>query len=552
MTHSIICTPSQEHAALWDWHADEFVCLALNDLLDPGDVGHQVSGQWPTFSVIDCHPKRANTRPAEKRKKKRAKKKVTPEKWLRDRTSDLDYGVKLKKGEKKPVYENGTAKVTERLEGKRHYLDELNNFKYQQHWLGNETYYFMGTTRGKSGETLVKIDIDCHHKGTLAGAIKFAKFLQRKFFHTLYWEISTNGNGVHAYFLLQTPDEKATGFYRMQLKLLQSWLRTKTDGFDIELVEIKGLMPDVLWGKQKGKVDKLTLGVLAKLPREVDRFDEWQKTTKLTAKDIGKLVGPSVRKAAKKAKRKQAARASAKANSNATSNLPKSVVRSPAPGGGGRLTPDTDSNKLVTGSCTSLPPAPELIDFDVADSLIEMYGSPKSCAGKVTNEDIAIFLAITKLGPNEDGTMPSARIEAIWKSWAEADVVFRSYQPSRVAAIRNWLADHGELDDVDERYWFFPRHQERGRAMKWRLSDNILRMLGEIDGHVMNEVRVEKECGGGETSFSLNPPSLKPVKMGWRPKAVIKTAPWLDEDDELTRHEYRVNQIVGFWMSQAA
>ena len=43
------------------------------------------------------------------------------------------------------------------------------------------------------------IDIDCHSSGTLEGATQFAQFLKENHFPDLYYEISTNGGGVHGF-----------------------------------------------------------------------------------------------------------------------------------------------------------------------------------------------------------------------------------------------------------------------------------------------------------------------------------------------------------------
>jgi hypothetical protein len=54
-------------------------------------------------------------------------------------------------------------------------------------------------------ETLVMIDIDCLKSlglGSKEGALRFAAYLKEEFFPDLHCEPSTNGNGVHGYFVL--------------------------------------------------------------------------------------------------------------------------------------------------------------------------------------------------------------------------------------------------------------------------------------------------------------------------------------------------------------
>jgi len=52
----------------------------------------------------------------------------------------------------------------------------------------------------------LNIDIDCHKTGTLEGAIAFANHLKDTLFPNLYFEVSTNGNGVHGYIIIEKAD----------------------------------------------------------------------------------------------------------------------------------------------------------------------------------------------------------------------------------------------------------------------------------------------------------------------------------------------------------
>ena len=46
------------------------------------------------------------------------------------------------------------------------------------------------------------LDIDCHRSGSLEGAKQFAAFLKQQYFPDLYYEVSTNGNGIHGFIIV--------------------------------------------------------------------------------------------------------------------------------------------------------------------------------------------------------------------------------------------------------------------------------------------------------------------------------------------------------------
>ena len=61
-------------------------------------------------------------------------------------------------------------------------------------------------------------------------------------------------------------------------------------GFDIETVEIKGRCQVIIWGRRRGEVTNYKAGVLAKIPRHADRFDELKNTTTLTVQQLRAMV----------------------------------------------------------------------------------------------------------------------------------------------------------------------------------------------------------------------------------------------------------------------
>ena len=78
----------------------------------------------------------------------------------------------------------------------------------------------------------------------LAGAVAFAEHLKATRFPNLYYEASTNGNGVHGYIVVQKGDLGDEGL-NGALSILDRWLKAElSKGYwDVEDVEVKGHAP---------------------------------------------------------------------------------------------------------------------------------------------------------------------------------------------------------------------------------------------------------------------------------------------------------------------
>jgi len=157
-----------------------------------------------------------------------------------------------------------------------------------------ETLYFTGkcSRRRQRCVTLLLIDIDNHKRGTLAGALAFAEALEKRFFPGLYFERSTNGEGVHAYLLVDKIGVDDADYNQVLLRKLQPWLRKwlSYGGHDVEAVEVKGTSPVAEYDETTSKLVEFKFGVLAKLPRDWKRFDDLQRTTRLSVAQLRTLI----------------------------------------------------------------------------------------------------------------------------------------------------------------------------------------------------------------------------------------------------------------------
>jgi hypothetical protein len=117
---------------------------------------------------------------------------------LRRLISPYDHGLKFRG---RVLHCNRNERVVRDLNS-RGWVHGMTAAAMRQHFTGESTVYFTADGRVRTPETLLMVDIDCHGTGTYEAAVAFARHLRDHHFPDLYFEPSTNGNGVHAYLLL--------------------------------------------------------------------------------------------------------------------------------------------------------------------------------------------------------------------------------------------------------------------------------------------------------------------------------------------------------------
>ena len=349
------------------------------------------------------------------------------------------------------------------------WLYKITNECFREHMAGSETWYFQGEGRSNIAETLVMIDIDCLKSrglGSKEGAHGFADHLKVAHFPDICFEPSTNGVGVHGYFVLHKLGVSARDV-NGQLRTFEKWLKqeAKKVGADIEGVEIKGTCP--VFEYQNGKLVRVVAGTNAKLPRR-----DIRATQHIDITDLAKFVPveekvPVVRKCS--------------IGSSSASWCPVAI------------TPD------------------RLADMPRLREVAVMLGLPKEkCSGRVAVmvEDVAVFLLLLRFftnNMNENGTLPWARFEALWTALYHAGDIERAFNPKRFAAIRNHLSSlivDGEflLEWEDETY-------SLGRACKWRASEKLMEMIEEEN----------EETSSAETTLVVLEDYPRP-RASWKPQ----------------------------------
>lgn len=372
-----------------------------------------------------------------------AKKRIPEFTWLRQLIHRDFWGRKCLDGVRHcNTYERVLSAIKSRQQGHRAGLDSLTNARLHDHCEGKETFYFSG---GAKRYQLGMIDIDCHSSGTYAGAVEFARHLRNKLFPNLYFEQSTNGNGVHCYFIF---DKWSATDPHKSLKELDAKLKNHLahHGFDVELVEIKGLSPIYEWDGEKRLKDIPHCGLLAKIPRGLlSRFDELKATTSICSQWIRSIETFELPTATKIAVEKKRGAGSGRTQ----------VIQQ-------RLIDALPSYRRLAESC--------MADLTSDGEL------------RITAEDKAVALLILRNNFEEPATNFSFSqnyASAIWRSLYTSGVTNRAWNHHRWRAIRNYLADHGWLDCKNETYTY---GQGQGRSCRFVLAAGAAAFLDVVSG----------------------------------------------------------------------
>lgn len=318
---------------------------------------------------------------------------------------------------------------------------------FQDHFDGKHTLYF---TAGRGEHVLVNLDVDCHNRGTPAGAIKYLEYVKEKFFGpNLYCEASTNGKGGHAYFILWTDkfygEDVADDMKCLQTLLQLDFIENKLDEkFDVEWVEIKG-MPMVcdIWNEFE-----ISMGQLAKIPREINtRFDEFRNTTIVNIYDF--------------------------------EDLPAYQKLDPP-------TRKTLSTKIKQCSSSEITFDWERLGVyeKVANAGLDIM-QPKCKNGhRVVLEDAAIFLLLlddfSNKYKNKSGEMPFKRFVKHWKDAYLTGEIKRAPSNHRITALRNWCSDLGWIDWQDNTYQFF-LDGRKGTCCKFSISETCTSLIKQFE-----------------------------------------------------------------------
>lgn len=439
--------------------------------------------------------------------KKRKPKKPTQYKallsFLLDHISPMYVGEKTERGIRAL---NLNSQIVEFLEGRRRYLpNRLSGTMLADHCAGIRTNYFVANSR-KGMLAMIGIDVDCKRRGSLDGAMAFLKHLSETDFPNLYYEPSTNGRGGHGYFLLDIGDLGAEAINVVLLKQLSPYLNEVAEGFDVEFIEIKGTLPVIDWGDEKGKVDGFKQGVPFKLPRQAaERFDELKNTTIVQVNDLRRLPSTKV----------------------VTPRLAKN---------------DCGSMQGVLVTKKNLAGLDRMGCYRRSANHV-LQGEVLRCSGRVvvTRDDLAIEMMLVDVFSdkmNADGTMPWARIKAMWDLLYKNGEVSRCFDNKRHSRMVKILVAAGLIDVKDKTYVRPERNKDgerikKGRAMKWRASCEFYALLDWARGITPDAVVASATLGGNNPFRAI---ILDDLILSFTPTAVAAPVEWRPSPEELDQY----------------
>jgi hypothetical protein len=428
-------------------------------------------------------------------------------KFLVPLISPWDFGWKWDGGIARPT----KSDLIEAFNAKRHGRYKWTLKRMSAHFSGERTLYFAADGSSRAGTVLGMIDIDCHEQGCLEYALAFADHL-KTFLPTLYVEPSTNGKGVHGYFLLEKGGF-GDRYARTLFANLQVWAEDEYDIWQaanpdkpIDGVEIKGSPARLKWSSD-GRLEDMTMGTLAKLPRQVvDRFDEFRATARISIRTLKDLLGQVVLGEGLTGKfvRERLGRPRA----------PAAVVSAP-------MSSSKKKTAVKRGSTAGHPVGERYLQRlpvyrKVAEALMD-GPIPTSGRAVASVEDVAIFVMLLVAfgeNPNADDSMPTKRFKAVWESIHERGEVYRPWNPNRFTAIRNHLSMKSMLRWIDDRHveGFMGDNGEyvKGRAAKWAAGRKLVELIETTAGREGSE-------GGEEEHLSYNkddvPAEAAPVRV---------------------------------------
>lgn len=405
----------------------------------------------------------------------------------------------------------------------------LRNEDLFAHLRGAETLYYTcngAIPRRKggkmlNGEALPCIDIDCHRRGTLDSAIRFAEYLKDRFFPGLYYEVSTNGNGVHGYPVFVKGDYGDERLHSLLMMLqdalrgiLREWLAAHPEE-EVEAVEIKGLPPRISWNYD-GTIKEMTFGTLAKVPREIrDRLDEFKATARIDAARISELYREY--------------------------RMAQAPIILQMPARGSEQAPARDV-RAKAGSISGCAVPQE--DLDLGEFWVhlgrKLFPSAIATSGReiATAEDVGIVLMLGEAftrRPNEDGSLPVARFAANWEHCREIGAISRAWSPKRFSAIRNALDAQG-LIDWTEVYYRWPTPEQKGQAARWCFAEGLMELIAEEKAAWIRAQQVkDEEDQGGEQNPEEGDREDEPIFMGTTLEDLsgwggeVFEAPWISD-----------------------
>lgn len=388
--------------------------------------------------------------------------------WLRKVTNQLNYGILVKNEDdhtKKCPRANLKETIAKALNSKDRqdwkYIQKLNNQDFYDFFNHKTTLFFDGAAYSKQKRSLFVLDIDCHRWGDIVGALAYAEYLKQTYFPNMYYEVSTGGNGVHCYLILEKQSYHPV-FLNKQLKQLNHFLREDLEvsgyGLRVQDIEVKGTFPDVVYDNN-GKVKEYINGQQVKFPRNVEKFEEWQNTTVLTGMQLIEFVKNHQVEVEEDEPEEE----------NLVLVKNRTMPKQHGSLGFNLFSEDDLNNEHVLRTATTL---------------LEGHKLETSSNHIVEPIHLHDWLVVQKFcfnNPNDDGGNPTKRHKKLHDLLYGYGKVETAWNPNRFTAIRNYLSSLGLIVWINENYEIGFKNDKgeyiKGKAAKWSISQELMARL---------------------------------------------------------------------------
>jgi len=393
--------------------------------------------------------------------------------------SNLDYGL-ANSPDKVPFFgdlyrPNTTKKIENFLSGgkKEDYVPFLKNDDIEKAFQGTRTAFYSGNGNPNERYTLFSIDVDTK-KGInqKTRSKNAAGYLQNYFPHSWANPSRTTGYNLHIKVDKGDYESRFTAeAFNCLLNKLQVALTKYNDQLEAKL-EIKGTCPTWDWETQEFTCGQL-IG-FPKLKTDADK-EAFMALPIYTIDDLYEIID------------------------RLNENAPAAVPQEHSYKGGSILEFNTIDEKVLY-HCK-----------EYADHLVATHNTKISA---VLLGEFIFSCHFFRNDPNEDGTLPGARVLAFHKSCYQSGFFKRSLRDTELATLRNFMVDLGLIDMIDPHYSVI-----KGQAMKWQCGDQLYNHIEAVKAYWTTK-KVDST-----SSSSLSSLSLSTVDLTFIESLVIKEGP---------------------------
>jgi hypothetical protein len=147
--------------------------------------------------------------------------------------------------------------------------------------------------------------------------------------------------------------------------------------------------------------------------------------------------------------------------------------------------------------------------LEIAHAIIPEKFRTEDDRRRVHPEDIAVGLAVLlvcSLSPNADGSLPQARIKAVWKQLISEGFTERAWDHDRWASIRGLFTVLGWIDWTDNTYRVgvtIDGVYLKGQACRFQPSQTLLTLLGSVQSQIEQGTEIPQGTGTGPRERTL-------------------------------------------------